>query len=91
MAPGPAAAPSVPAALTGLAGATIRHLPAGSPVPARPARMLIAGCPAAAALFRRLRAASQRTLSELARLGLATAGGDRPVRAAFCRSPIWRY
>ena len=84
IAPGPAAAaPSVAAALTGLAGAAIRHLPAGSPVPARPARMLIAGGPAAAALLRRLRAASQRTLSELAGLGLAPAGGDRPVRAAF--------
>jgi TetR/AcrR family transcriptional regulator, regulator of cefoperazone and chloramphenicol sensitivity len=84
MAPGPAGGgPFDPAALPGLADAVIRHLPAGSPVPAYLGRMLIAGGPAAVALFGRLHAASERTLRELARLGLAASGGDPPVRAAF--------
>lgn len=82
--PGPArGGPFDPVALPGLAGAVIRHLPAGSPVPAYLGRMLIADGPATVSLFRRLHAASERTLGELARLGLATAGGDPPVRAAF--------
>jgi TetR/AcrR family transcriptional regulator, regulator of cefoperazone and chloramphenicol sensitivity len=75
--------PFDPAALPGLAGAVIRHLPAGSPVPAYLGRMLIAGGPAASALFGRLHAASERTLGELAGLGLASAGEDPAVRAAF--------
>ncbi|MGH7735077.1 MAG: TetR/AcrR family transcriptional regulator [Gemmatimonadales bacterium] len=82
--PGPASGgPFGPAALPGLADAVNRHLPADSPVPAYLGRMLIAGGPAASALFRRLHAASERTLGELARLGLVAAGGDPPVRAAF--------
>lgn len=39
--------------------------------------------PAASALFGRLHAASERTLGELARLGLASAGKGPAVRAAF--------
>jgi AcrR family transcriptional regulator len=75
--------PFTPAALPALAGAVTSRLPPGSPVPAYLRRMLISGGPAAASLFRKLHAASERTLAELARQGVADDGGDPPARAAF--------
>jgi AcrR family transcriptional regulator len=64
-----------------LATAVTSRLPPESPVPAYLGRMLVSGGPAAAGLFRRLHAVSERTLAELTRQGLADDGGDAP--AAF--------
>ncbi len=87
LAPGPSGTgPFSPSALPALAEAVARHLPADSPLPAYLGRMLIDGGPAAAALFRRLHEASQRALAGLAEAGLACAGPDPPVRAAFLLS-----
>jgi AcrR family transcriptional regulator len=80
---GSPAGPFTPGSLPALAGAVTRYLPRGSPVPAYLGRMLAGHGPAAAGLFRRLHAASERTLAELARQGLADDGGDPPARAAF--------
>jgi len=75
--------PFDPRALPTLTDAVSRHLPPGSPVSRYLGRMLTSGGPTATAVFRRLHAVSQQTLSELARRGLADAGGDPAVRAAF--------
>lgn len=77
------AQPFVPASLPTLAEAVTSRLPPDSRVPAYLGRMLTGGGPAAAGLFRRLHAVSERVLAELARRGLADDGGDLPVRAAF--------
>jgi AcrR family transcriptional regulator len=77
------ARPFALASLPTLAAAVTSRLPPDSPVPAYLGRMLISGGPAAAGLFRRLHAVSERTLAELTRQGLADDGGDPPARAAF--------
>jgi AcrR family transcriptional regulator len=75
--------PFSPAALPTLADSVSRHLPEGSAVPGYIGRMLMAGGPAAAALFRRLHQASLGALAAMAESGQASAGADPPVRAAF--------
>ncbi|WP_431506335.1 TetR/AcrR family transcriptional regulator [Mycobacterium sp.] len=70
---------AVPSMLDGLA----THLPPGSSIPAYLTRLLIAGGPAGATLFKRLHRVSLDTLGAMAAAGTASAGGDPAVRAAF--------
>lgn len=73
---GPEAVPSMVEAVAG-------HLPAGSAVPGYLGRLLLAGGPAGAALFGKLYSLSRDVLAEMARAGVADAGADPEVRAAF--------
>lgn len=59
------------------------QLPAGSAIPAYLGRMLLTGGPAGSALFAKLYAASQHTLAAMTRAGMASAGSDPEIRAAF--------
>jgi hypothetical protein len=58
-------------------------LPADSAIPPYLVRMLVAGGPVGSALFRRLHALSRQALVSLSEAGVATAGADPEVRAAF--------
>ncbi len=77
--------PGVPnlAEMQNLAEQVARQLPPGSPIPTYVARMLVSGDPGAAALFMKLHALSEHTLTGLVNAGLATDGGDLASRAAF--------
>ncbi|WP_067897424.1 TetR/AcrR family transcriptional regulator [Nocardia vaccinii] len=66
-----------------MAELVIRQLPADSPIPAYLGRMLVADGPAGATLFTRLYTISQTALARLAEAGMADAGSDPGVRAAF--------
>jgi AcrR family transcriptional regulator len=70
-------------ALPTLAEVVAASLPADSAVPAYLGRMLLAGGPVGSALFRRLYALSRQVLAGLSEAGLAAAGADPEVRAAF--------
>ena len=75
-----------PAASGSVAEAIMKHLPAGSPVPAYLRRLLVADGAAGRELFRRLFRLSAATLDALAAAGMATPGSDPAVRAAFLLS-----
>lgn len=75
--------PWAPGADSGLAAQVIAQLPADSPVPAYLGRMLLAGEPAGSALFRRLYAVGREVLAGMVERGLADAGTDPDIRAAF--------
>lgn len=81
--PGGADGPFDPAALPTLAEVVAEHLPADSAIPAYLGRMLLAGGPVGAALFRRLHVLSRQALADLSKAGLAAEGADPAVRAAF--------
>lgn len=70
---------AVPSMLEGLA----THLPPDSAIPAYLGRLLINGGPAGSALFARLHAVSKNALAAMVAAGIATAGEDPDVRAAF--------
>lgn len=70
-------------ALPTLAEVVTRVLPADSAIPAYLGRMLLAGVPAGAALFRRLHVLSRQALAGLSEAGWAARGADPEVRAAF--------
>jgi TetR/AcrR family transcriptional regulator, regulator of cefoperazone and chloramphenicol sensitivity len=72
-----------PAASGSVAEAVVKHLPADSPVPGYPRRLLLADGDAGRELFRRLFRLSAATLEALAAAGMAAPGADPPVRAAF--------
>jgi AcrR family transcriptional regulator len=75
--------PFDPDAVPSLAEAVAGHLPAGSAIPGYLGRLLLAGGPAASALFGKLYALSRDVLATMARVGMADAGEDPEVRAAF--------
>ncbi|MDQ2881137.1 MAG: TetR family transcriptional regulator [Actinomycetota bacterium] len=77
------AGPFDSAALPTLVEVVVGYLPADSAIPAYLGRMLLAGGPAGSALFGRLHAVSRDALAGLAEAGLADAGADPDVRAAF--------
>lgn len=68
-----------PGMLDGLA----THLPPDSAIPGYLSRMLISGGPAGSALFARLHRVSEHTLEAMVAAGIASAGQDPAVRAAF--------
>jgi AcrR family transcriptional regulator len=75
-------------ALTGgstasLAEAFVAGFPPDSPLPAYLRRLLLSGDPAADALFARWHAMTIALLGQLEAAGVARAGGDRSLRAAF--------
>ncbi|MGH3781603.1 MAG: TetR/AcrR family transcriptional regulator [Pseudonocardiaceae bacterium] len=71
------------AALPTLVEVVVGYLPADSAIPAYLGRMLLAGGHVGSALFGRLHAVSRDALARLAEAGLADAGADPDVRAAF--------
>lgn len=75
--------PFDPQAVPSLAEAVAGNLPEGSAIPGYLGHLLIAGGPAASALFGKLYTLSREVLGELARAGLARTGADPDVRAAF--------
>jgi TetR/AcrR family transcriptional regulator, regulator of cefoperazone and chloramphenicol sensitivity len=75
--------PFDPEAVPSLVEAVAGHLPAGSAIPGYLGRLLLAGGPAACALFGKLYALSRDVLAQMARAGVADAGADPEVRAAF--------
>jgi len=75
-----------PGAAGSLAEAVVRHLPAGSPVPAYLRRLLLAGGDSGRELFRRLYRDSRAALGAMAQAGLAAQGADPEVRAAILMS-----
>jgi TetR/AcrR family transcriptional regulator, regulator of cefoperazone and chloramphenicol sensitivity len=72
-----------PAATGSLAEAIVRHLPPDSPVPAYLRRLLLADGRAGRELFGRLYRMSMALMDVLVAAGLADAGADPAVRAAF--------
>lgn len=70
-------------AVPSLAEMVARHLPTDSAIPVYLGRMLLAGGPAGAALFRRLHALSRQALAGMTEAGWAAEGTDPAVRAAF--------
>jgi TetR/AcrR family transcriptional regulator, regulator of cefoperazone and chloramphenicol sensitivity len=70
---------AVPSLLDGLA----THLPADSAIPAYLTRLLIDGGPVGSALFDRLHQISATALDAMVAAGVASAGDDPAVRAAF--------
>ncbi len=72
-----------PSALPSLLDGLTAHLPAGSAIPAYLGRLLITGGPVGSALFHRLYEVSTHALAGMAESGMATAGSDPEVRAAF--------
>jgi TetR/AcrR family transcriptional regulator, regulator of cefoperazone and chloramphenicol sensitivity len=72
-----------PAATGSLAEAIVRHLPPDSPVPAYLRRLLLADGEAGRELFGRLYRMSTALMDVLVEAGLASAGADPAVRAAF--------
>ncbi|SRX95473.1 TetR family transcriptional regulator [Catenulispora acidiphila DSM] [Mycobacterium shimoidei] len=68
-----------PGMLDGLA----THLPPDSAIPGYLSRMLISGGAAGSALFARLHRVSEQTLEAMVTAGIASAGQDPAVRAAF--------
>lgn len=72
-----------PAATGSLAEAMLAHLPPGSPVPAYMRRLLLDGGDAGGALFARLYEMARATLDAMVKAGMASAGRDPAVRAAF--------
>ncbi|MFI5615223.1 TetR/AcrR family transcriptional regulator [Amycolatopsis sp. NPDC051903] len=70
---------AVPSLVEAVAG----NLPADSAIPGYLGRLLLAGGPAASALFGKLHALSRDVVTAMARAGLASAGADPEVRAAF--------
>jgi TetR/AcrR family transcriptional regulator, regulator of cefoperazone and chloramphenicol sensitivity len=72
-----------PAESGSVADAIVKHLPADSPVPGYLRRLLLADGEAGRELFRRLFRLSAATLDALAAAGMAAAGADPAVRAAF--------
>ena len=81
--PGAGGDPFEVGALPALADVVTRALPPDSAIPAYLGRMLLAGGPAAAALFGKLHALSRQALAALSEAGLAASGADPEVRAAF--------
>ena len=75
--------PFDPEALPGLAEVVAGTLPEGSAIPGYLGHLLIAGGPAGSALFGTLYALSRQVLGQMARAGVARAGADPDVRAAF--------
>lgn len=75
--------PFATAILPTLAEQVMALLPADSPIPSYLGRMLLAGGPAGHAMFARLYDISTEALAGLAGAGLADAGSDPAVRAAF--------
>ena len=75
-----------PEASGSVAEAIVKHLPADSAVPAYLRRLLLADGDAGRELFRRLFRLSAATLDALAAAGMAAAGEDPAVRAAFLLS-----
>ncbi|MGH3502134.1 MAG: TetR/AcrR family transcriptional regulator [Nocardioidaceae bacterium] len=75
--------PFDPEAVPSLVEAVAGNLPAGSAIPGYLGRLLLAGGPAASALFGKLHALSRDVLAIMARAGMANAGADPEVRAAF--------
>ncbi|MEO6116132.1 MAG: TetR family transcriptional regulator [Pseudolysinimonas sp.] len=75
--------PFDPASSSGIIDAVFGQLPAGSSLPRYLGRMLLAGGPAAASVFRRLYEAARGVLDTLVQQGLASPGADPSVRAAF--------
>lgn len=72
-----------PAAVPSLVETVAGNLPAGSAIPGYVGRLLLAGGPAASALFGKLYALSRDVLAGMTRAGIADAGADPEVRAAF--------
>jgi TetR/AcrR family transcriptional regulator, regulator of cefoperazone and chloramphenicol sensitivity len=70
---------AVPSLVETVAG----NLAADSAIPGYLGRLLLAGGPAASALFGKLYALSRDVLATMARAGMADAGADPEVRAAF--------
>lgn len=70
---------ALPSLLDGLAA----QLPPDSPIPSYLARSLITGRQLGSVLFRRLYEISKDALDAMAAAGVASAGGDPAVRAAF--------
>jgi hypothetical protein len=64
----------------------VRHLPAGSPIPAYLRRLLLEAGDAGRDLFRSLYQASTAALESLAAAGMAAPGRDPAVRAAILLS-----
>jgi TetR/AcrR family transcriptional regulator, regulator of cefoperazone and chloramphenicol sensitivity len=72
-----------PSALPNLLDGLTAHLPAGSAIPDYLGRLLITGGSVGSALFHRLYEVSTHALTGMAESGMATAGSDPEVRAAF--------
>lgn len=70
-------------ALPSLAEMVAANLPAGSAIPAYLGQLLVADGPTGSVLFRRLHQVSRDALARLAAAGVASAGADPNVRAAF--------
>jgi TetR/AcrR family transcriptional regulator, regulator of cefoperazone and chloramphenicol sensitivity len=70
---------AVPSMLDGLAA----HLPPDSAIPAYLGRLLITGGPVGSAVFERLHTVSKDGLNAMVSAGIASAGEDPDVRAAF--------
>lgn len=66
-----------------LAEMVAANLSAGSAIPAYLGRMLVTGGPVGSALFRRLHEVSRDALARMTAAGMASAGADPEVRAAF--------
>jgi TetR/AcrR family transcriptional regulator, regulator of cefoperazone and chloramphenicol sensitivity len=75
-----------PGSAGSLAEAVVKHMPAGSPVPAYLRRLLLAGGDCGRELFRRLYQGSRAALEAMAEAGLAAQGADPAVRAAILMS-----
>lgn len=75
--------PFDPGAAPGLIGAVFSQLPSGSALPRYLGRMLLDGGAAASSVFVRLHEAACGVLDALVEQGLASAGADPAVRAAF--------
>ncbi|MFF0738823.1 TetR/AcrR family transcriptional regulator [Streptomyces sp. NPDC004111] len=72
-----------PAAHGSLAAATLKHLPADSPIPSYLSRLLLSGSSSGRQLFARLYDLSRAALDAMTRAGLAAPGRDPAVRAAI--------
>lgn len=66
-----------------LADAMVQHFPPDSPIPRYLSRLLLDHSTTGRRLFRRLFRIGRRTLDAMAEAGLASAGADPEVRAAF--------
>lgn len=80
---GSADGPFDPAAVPSLAESVAGTFGEGSAIPTYLGRLLLAGGPAASALFGKLHSLSRDVLATLARAGRADVGADPEVRAAF--------
>lgn len=75
--------PFDPEAVPSLAETVAGNLSQGSAIPGYLGHLLLAGGPAGTALFGRLYTLSREVLGQMARAGVARAGADPDVRAAF--------